>query len=159
MCAESGLDVKGAPLVDNWDPDMYSEAMRNWLVRLRQTALHPAVGGRNRRALGAKDGPLRTVDQVLNAMMEQTDVAIRTDQRTLLTSKLRRGQLDENSPRVQDALAIWEEVAQEASTIVEECREQLRQEIAKLQANEKASSSGTRATSTCDSDSSSSEAE
>ena len=135
MCEESGLDTEGAPLHDEWEPDAYAETMRRWLVRLRQTALHPEVGGRNRRALGRKDGPLRTVDQVLDSMMEQTDVTIRTDQRSLLTSKLKRGQLFENSPRVKDALAIWNEVAQEASVIVEECREQLRQELSIIAAN------------------------
>ena len=140
MCAESGVDPEGAPLFDEWDPDTYAETMRRWLVRLRQTALHPEIGGRNRRALGRKDGPLRTVDEVLEVMMEQTDVAIRTDQRALLTSKLKRGQLDENSPRVKEALAIWEEVVQEASFIVEESREQLRQELAKVVDNEKPSS-------------------
>ena len=159
MCAESGLNVEGTPLFDDWDPDRYADVMRKWLVRLRQTALHPEVGGRNRRALGHKDGPLRTVDQVLEAMMEQTDAAIRTDQRALLTSKLRRGQLDENSPRVKDALALWSEVVQEASAIVEECRVQLRQEIAKLPANGKDSSSGNRDLSSYDSDCSDDEEE
>jgi E3 ubiquitin-protein ligase SHPRH len=159
MCAASGVDAEGTPLFDEWDPDTYADAMRRWLVRLRQTALHPEVGGRNRRALGGKDGPLRTVDQVLDAMMEQTDVALRTDQRTLLISKLKRGQLDENSPRVKEALAIWEEVAREASAIVEESREQLRQEIAKMGENGKASFSGNRETSSHDSDSSDSQEE
>lgn len=94
--------------------------------------MHPEVGGRNRRALGRNDGPLRTVDQVLDVMMEQTDVSIRTEQRILLTSRLKRGQLFENSPRVKEALEIWDSVAREASQIVKECRDQLRQEIAKL---------------------------
>ena len=159
MCMESGLDTEGAPLFDAWNPDSYAEVMRRWLVRLRQTALHPEVGGRNRRALGGKDGPLRTVDQVLDAMMEQTDVVIRTDQRTLLTSKLKRGQLDENSPRVKEALAIWEEVAQEASSIVEESREQLRQEVAKIGDNGSVSSSGTQFNSSYESDRSDSQEE
>jgi len=117
MCDEAGLDSQGAPLTDNWDYDAVSDVMRtcklmgallqcqkqrvlisiSGLVRLRQTALHPEVGGRNRRALGQKDGPLRTVDQVLDVMMEQTDLAIRTDQRALLTLKMKRGQLFENS--------------------------------------------------------------
>lgn len=102
------------------------------LVRLRQTCVHPEVGGRNRRALGRNDGPLRTVDQVLGVMMDQTDVSIRTEQRLLLSSKLRRGQLFENSPRVKQALEIWESAAQEASVIVEECREALAKELAKI---------------------------
>ncbi|CZR57904.1 related to S.pombe rad8 protein and Rdh54p [Phialocephala subalpina] len=137
MCAESGLNSQGAPLTDNWDPENVSDVMRQWLVRLRQTALHPEVGGRNRRALGHRDGPLRTVDQVLNVMMDQTDLAIRTDHRTLLLSKLKRGQLFENSPRVQEALGIWEEVVKEAAEVVDDCREQLRQELVSVAAEGK----------------------
>lgn len=109
MCEELRLNHQGEPLTDDWNPESFAEEMRRWLVRLRQTALHPEVGGRNRRALGNKDGPLRTVDQVLEVMMEQTDLAIRTDQRALLTSKMKRGQLFENSPQVKQALEIWEE--------------------------------------------------
>ncbi|TVY94101.1 putative ATP-dependent helicase [Lachnellula willkommii] len=131
MCEELGLNHQGEPLTDDWNPESFAEEMRRWLVRLRQTALHPEVGGRNRRALGNKDGPLRTVDQVLEVMMEQTDLAIRTDQRALLTSKMKRGQLFENSPQVKQALEIWEEAANEATAIVEECREQLRLETAR----------------------------
>lgn len=105
--------------------------------------MHPAVGGRNRRALGSNDGPLRTVDQVLEVMMDQTDVSVRTDQRLLLSSKLRRGQLFENGPRVGEALEIWDSAAREAAVIVEECRDALRKEIAKIPAEDKAEAKGT----------------
>lgn len=131
MCEDSGLNEQGEPIVDGWNSEAFSETMRRWLVRLRQTALHPEVGGRNRRALGNKDGPLRTVDQVLDVMMEQTELSIRTDQRNLLTSKMKRGQLFENSPRVKEALEIWEEARKEAAAVVEDYREQLRAEMAR----------------------------
>lgn len=49
MCAESGLSKEGAPLMDGWDPEDYTEVMRRWLVRLRQVALHPDIGERSRR--------------------------------------------------------------------------------------------------------------
>ena len=152
MCEEAGLDSQGAPLLDTWDPDAVSDVMRRWLVRLRQTVLHPEVGGRNRRALGQKDGPLRTVDQVLDVMMDQTDVSIRADQRALLTSRLRRGQLFENSPRVQEALDIWEDVITEARVIVGECRAQLHEEQAKVSADGKSLANRSRQVSGVDSD-------
>jgi E3 ubiquitin-protein ligase SHPRH len=94
--------------------------------------VHPHVGEHNRRALGHKDAPLRTVNEVLDVMMDQTDNAIRTEQRQFLAFQLRRGQLLENSPRVKEALEIWDGAAREASRIVEECRVALRQEIAKI---------------------------
>ncbi|TVY36568.1 putative ATP-dependent helicase [Lachnellula subtilissima] len=154
MCEELGLNHQGEPLIDDWNPESFAEEMRKWLVRLRQTALHPEVGGRNRRALGNKDGPLRTVDQVLEVMMEQTELAIRTDQRALLSSKMKRGQLYENSPQVKQALEIWEESANEAAAIVEECREQLRLETTRVMAD--GSSPATQGQRGADSDSESS---
>lgn len=64
-------------------------------------------------------------------MMEQSEVSVRTEQRLLLSTKLKRGQLFENSLRVKEALEIWDAAARETSEIVQECREQLAQEIAK----------------------------
>lgn len=73
-------------------------------------------------------------------MTEQTDLLIRTDQRALLTSKLKRGQLFEESPRVREALQIWTEVVGEASEMTNECRDHLQMETAKLR--ERSQSSG-----------------
>lgn len=151
MCEESGVDVEGSPLSDTWDQESVSDIMRKWLVRLRQTALHPEIGGKNRRALGNKEGPLRTVNQVLETMIENTEQSIRADQRTMLVSRLRRGQLFENSPRVKEALAIWNTVAEEASAIVKECREVLNRELMSI--SEASSISGKASQSASDVDS------
>jgi E3 ubiquitin-protein ligase SHPRH len=107
------------------------------LARLRQSCVHPEVGGGNRRALGSNENALRTVDQVLEVMMEQNNVSIRTEQRALLLSKLKRGQLFENGPRVKEAFEIWDDAAREASVIVEECREALRIETARISIDNK----------------------
>ena len=84
MAEDCGLNLDGTPRTDDWDPDSPAtiERMRNWLIRLRQTCLHPEVGARNRRALGGK-GPLRTVGEVLEVMIEQNDVATRLEERTV----------------------------------------------------------------------------
>lgn len=131
MCEDIGLNSQGGPLTEDWEQNAVAESMRKWLVRLRQTALHPQVGGQNRKALGQKDRPLRTVGEVLEVMIEQADLAVRTEQRNLLFMKLKRGQLFENSPRVKEALEIWTEAAAESLTMVEECRVELREEIAR----------------------------
>jgi E3 ubiquitin-protein ligase SHPRH len=142
MCEDCKVDAKGNPISEDWDPEEPEviEQMRTWLVRLRQTALHPEVGGRNRRALGRKQGPLRTVDDVLAAMLEQSEISIRADQRALLLSKLKRGQTFENGPEVKRALAIWTDVLQEASDMVSECRRQLLNEIIENGMDEEAAS-------------------
>lgn len=126
-----GLDTHGNPIRDDWDPEDPGvlEAMRTALDRLRQTALHPEVGQRNRRALGHRKGPMRTVAEVLDVMIEQSEVAMRTEQRALLSAKLTRGQLLENSPRVKTALDIWKGVLETIDNIVKESREKLQSEI------------------------------
>ncbi|KAI9158762.1 ATP-dependent helicase [Paramyrothecium foliicola] len=123
MAEACQLDVTGGPVIDDWDPKSYVEAMRTWLDRLRQTALHPEVGVYNRRTLGQnRSRPMRTVDEVLDAMLEQSETAIRTEERTYLSTKLTRGQLFENSPRVREALLIWEGVRKETEKLVAEAR-------------------------------------
>lgn len=143
MCEDCGVDAKGNPISEDWDPEEPGviEQMRTWLVRLRQTALHPEVGGRNRRALGRKQGPLRTIDDVLAAMLEHSETSIRSDQRALLLSKLKRGQTLENGPEVKQALAIWTKVLEETSEMVAECRQQLHDEIVASGADEEAGGS------------------
>ncbi|CAG7558604.1 unnamed protein product [Fusarium equiseti] len=126
MAEACGLSVDGAPLVDDWDPDDYKEEMKTWLVRLRQTALHPEIGSSNRRALGSsKNRPMRTVDEVLDAMIEQSQTAIRTDERAYLSSRLTRGQLYENSPRVKEALEIWTSVREQTRKLVSDARAEI----------------------------------
>ncbi|KAL2760586.1 hypothetical protein ACRALDRAFT_1038464 [Sodiomyces alcalophilus JCM 7366] len=125
MAEACGVHVDGSPKVDDWQPGDYEEQMRLWLNRLRQTALHPEVGAQNRRALGRKTGPLRTVDEVLNTMIEQSEASIRAEQRVYFHAKLNRGQMLENGPRVKEALAIWESVRDEVGVIVSRCQEEL----------------------------------
>ena len=87
MAEDCGLNLDGSPRIDDWNPDSPAtiEKMRNWLLRLRQTCLHPEVGARNRRALGNGKGPLRTVGEVLEVMIEQNDTAARMEERTVST--------------------------------------------------------------------------
>jgi E3 ubiquitin-protein ligase SHPRH len=121
------LSLEGAPIVDDWKPEDHEEDMRTWLVRLRQTALHPEIAGYNRRNLGNnKNRPMRTVDEVLDAMLEQSESTIRSDERAYLSSKLTRGQLYENSPRVREALEIWLSVRDEARKLVSKARDELK---------------------------------
>lgn len=131
MCADCGVDRNGVQLKEDWDPHSPTvlERMRTWLSRLRQTCLHPEVGLRNRKALGSGKGPLRTVAEVLAVMTEQNDTANRTEERALLLSRARRGQVLEHMNRSQDALQIWQQTLEEAKVVVGDCRQQLRREL------------------------------
>ncbi|KAK0636215.1 SNF2 family N-terminal domain-containing protein [Bombardia bombarda] len=133
LAGTCGLDAHGNPLANDWDPDSpaVQAAMRTALDRLRQTALHPEVGSRSRRALGQKVGPMQTVEEVLDAMVEQSDGAMRTDQRNLLTLMLTKGQIlaGLGHDNVTKAREIWEQVRAKSEEMVKECRDQLEHEV------------------------------
>ncbi|UKZ83592.1 hypothetical protein TrVFT333_011401 [Trichoderma virens FT-333] len=129
MAEACKLNTEGGPLAEDWDPEEYEDVMRLWLNRLRQTALHPEVGVYGRRVLGSKERPMRTVEEVLNAMLEQGETAIRIDERAYLSSRLFLGQLFENSPRVREALEIWEEVQGESAKLVTDAQTALREAL------------------------------
>lgn len=128
MCEQCDLSESGAPLSDDWDPEDFATVskMRTWLTRLRQTCLHPEVSGGKLRAAPSTSGPLRTVDQVLEVMIETNDAAICAEERSLLLSQLRRGQLLENAKRCQEALTLWQKALNHSTELVENSREQLR---------------------------------
>ncbi|KAG6018325.1 hypothetical protein E4U43_003774 [Claviceps pusilla] len=130
MADECGLCVDGSPKSDEWDPEEYEHAMRVWLNRLRQTTLHPEVGIYSRRLLGYnKARPMRTVEEVLTAMLEQSENSIRAEERAYLLTRLTRGQLYENGPRVREAMALWEEVRRDTERLVSDARIKLREAI------------------------------
>jgi E3 ubiquitin-protein ligase SHPRH len=136
MCEDIGLDRFGGPLNDGWDPNSpYTiEKMRTWLNRLRQTCLHPEVGGRNRRALGRTGGPLRSVMQVLEVMIDQNEGTIRAEQRLLYLSQIHRGQMLERSEDTEGAIELWKAAYNEIKETIAECRESVakEREVAKV---------------------------
>lgn len=124
-----GLDTCGDPLGNNWNPEdpATQQAMRVALDQLRQAVLQP--GPANGRRLGRKEGPLRTLTDVLDAMLEKSESKVRTLQRSLFSLQLVRGQVLATLGKTHDALALWQEVQKMNAAIVEECRKQLRKEI------------------------------
>lgn len=124
-----GLDESGSPLTDNWNPEdpATQQSMRVALDQLRQMVLQPGIA--NGRRLGSKEAPLRTLADVLDAMLEQSESKVRTVQRSLLSLQLKRGQVLATLDKTEDALAAWEAVLRKSATIVDDCRRQLKQEI------------------------------
>lgn len=124
-----GLDEHGNPIEEDWDPeDSYTvDLMKRALAQLRQSVLHPEVGPGRLRSVAQRHKPLRTIEEVLDVMIDQSETTIKTEQRAYLASKLKRGQLLENSPRVKEALSIWQEVRGESEAILSDSRDQLKQ--------------------------------
>lgn len=128
MCEDCGCGSDGSPLTDDWDPKspVLLQKMRAWLCRLRQTCLHPQVGGRNRRALGRGQGPLRTVAEVLEVMIDQNETSIRTESRLVINTQLLRGHIIGNAKddehRAEKALNVYKSALEASEKIVAECR-------------------------------------
>ncbi|KAF2854906.1 ATP-dependent DNA helicase [Plenodomus tracheiphilus IPT5] len=138
MCDACWLTPEGLPLEDGRDasdPEVI-ERMREWLVRLRQTCLHANVGRKNRKALGAKNGALRTVHEVLEVMIEQNDTAWKSEAREMISNKIKIGHVmafaGDNGNRAHSALDIYEEALKDTQGYVEACRAELLVERRKL---------------------------
>lgn len=128
MCTALKVDELGAPTIEDWDPEDYYDPMRAWLTRLRQTCLHPEAGLKNRKALGGKNGPLRTVKEVLELMIEQFVTKLRTDERSLYQSMVKRGQLHEMDKEPDLALKVWKQVLPLVEATIKDCRAALKKE-------------------------------
>jgi E3 ubiquitin-protein ligase SHPRH len=128
MCKDLGVHPDGAPLHKDIDltSDQSVDKMRAWLRRLRQTCLHPQVGGKNRRALGGGTQPLRTVDQVLSAMIKQQDTLLYGYERDIVNARVLQGHVhafDKSNPeRAKSSLAFYEDALALACPIVERYR-------------------------------------
>lgn len=137
MQQDVGVDRLGAPLDDQWDPEnpITIEKMRNWLARLRQTCLHPEVGGRNRKALGRRgDGPLRTVAQVLEVMIEQNEQNVHTERRAVLLAQLDGARILEHARDTDAAAQVLQTAYLDAIQFVHDCRSDLSGELEKFAA-------------------------
>ncbi|KAF2133985.1 hypothetical protein P153DRAFT_427863 [Dothidotthia symphoricarpi CBS 119687] len=137
MCDACWLSPEGNPLDEDRDvadPEVI-ERMREWLVRLRQTCLHAHVGRKNRRALGAKNGALRTVHEVLEVMIEQNDTNTKAEARDMILHHIQMGHVKAYAGnvdnRAETALRVFQDALTEAQAYVASCRSELLLEIEK----------------------------
>lgn len=139
MCDACFLTPEGAPTRDDrgLDHPETIERMRDWLVRLRQTCLHSHVGEKNRKAFGSRNRPLRTVQEVLQAMIDQNDTKLRLEAREMILSQLRLGHIysfAKNLPNPHTvAMKYYEEALQTALDYVKMGRAEIQAEADKLQ--------------------------
>ena len=138
MCAACGFNADGSPNSDEFDPDseVIVSKMRSWLLRLRQTCLHPQVGNRNRKALGRGNGPLRTVAEVLEVMIEQNEASTRDAERALVMSKVTQGHIHayakDDPKRGHNALGIYQAALETTQKFVDELRTHLSEEVIRV---------------------------
>lgn len=138
MCDECGLSPEGHLNMEDQDPSdpVILEKMRAWLVRLRQTCLHANVGMRNRKALGAKNGPIRTLHDFLEIMIDRTDTSLKAEARNVIDAQIRQGHIIGNAMDHEDrnmrARTFYLKALEEAQGFVKACRHELVQENEKL---------------------------
>ncbi|QIX00054.1 hypothetical protein AMS68_005571 [Peltaster fructicola] len=136
MCHDIGVESDGSPSEGGWDPDdpRTVERMRTWLIRLRQTCLHPQVGGKNRRRLGKGLGPLRTVAEVLDVMIEQNETTTRAEERLHIAALLQRAHIlgfaRDDRYRAKKAQALYSDAMTKCKLIVSEARARLAAAVA-----------------------------
>ena len=130
------LSPEGVPLREDRGIDHPEtvERMREWLVRLRQTCLHSHVGEKNRKALGPKKQPLRTVQEVLQVMIDQNEAKLKSEVREMILSKMRLGHICSfafDYPK-EGAILYYQEALQTTLEYVKLGREEIQLEVAKL---------------------------
>jgi E3 ubiquitin-protein ligase SHPRH len=149
MCDACWLSPEGNPVEDGRDtshPEVI-ERMREWLVRLRQTCLHAHVGRKNRKALGAKNGALRTVHEVLEVMIDQNDATWKSDARAMILHQVKLGHITayagDREFRSHAALPHYEEALRDTQAYVSICKEELAAEQLKVGSVKEANYQGT----------------
>jgi len=135
MCEECDLNSEGEPTNPYWNPDSSdtTRKMAAWLTRLRQTCLHAEIGAQNRRALGRGHGPLRTVDEVLEVLIEQNETALHVEDRASILSMVMQGHLLSFGAETQQALELYLGGLRRASESVEAYRRQVLDQQMKLE--------------------------
>lgn len=141
MCEGLGLNLDGSPAKDDYDPQSsnLTSDMRAWLRRLRQTCLHAHISRKNKRLLGRGDGPLRTIGEVLEGMMDANETALRTSEREVVMAQVLRAHIiayGKNDPeRYQKALHIYGDALRQADLFVLEGRRELEAERQNVRGN------------------------
>ncbi|KAF8468979.1 SNF2 family N-terminal domain-containing protein [Kalaharituber pfeilii] len=113
---------------DGGKRDAMLETMRRWLVRLRQVCSHAQAGRWNRQGHNAGNNLVRTIVEVLDQMIEQHLTQLRTDERILFLSILKRGQVLEHYEKFNEALATYMLANKQLQPVVLECRKRLADE-------------------------------
>ncbi|KAK6334769.1 hypothetical protein TWF718_010216 [Orbilia javanica] len=140
-CTQIEVDLDGSPLRGDWNPESEETkaTMRAWLGRLRQTCVHPQIGAFNRRALGASAGGLRTVDEVLEAMVTQNMNGIKQDQRLMFVQVAARAQIiAEGWSSPKEAVSLLMEYLEPLEAAVAECRADVEAEALRRESEKEA---------------------
>jgi E3 ubiquitin-protein ligase SHPRH len=127
MCEDCRFGLDGDPLGNEFygDSQQTIDKMRSWLRRLRQTCLHPHVGTKNRRAIGTGEKPLRTVDEVLDAMIKGHFAHVVNHERSIIEALIQKGHVyafeKQNPQRARKSLQFYQTALDKVTELVKQC--------------------------------------
>lgn len=89
--AQLHVDARGVAAFSGWQMDL--SALRNWLHKLRQACTHPQVGGAGKieKIIGQRG--IKSMEEVLETMVENTEDQLVIDRRRKIGLLLRRSHL------------------------------------------------------------------
>ncbi|KAF8930649.1 hypothetical protein BGZ47_000457 [Haplosporangium gracile] len=135
-------DVERTNYMDKWeqclaecnfnivdDTSAEADGLQSWLIRLRQTCCHPQIGSRNIEALGRTN--LRTIDEVLNAMVRQAALDLYIQEKGLVNSRIKRAVLQARINKDERELPLFHSIDKEISRHVVLWKEKLAEETTK----------------------------
>ncbi|KAF8928529.1 hypothetical protein BGZ58_009597 [Dissophora ornata] len=109
------------------------DKLQAWLVRLRQTCCHPQIGTWSKETLGRKN--VRTIDAVLDIMLQKTCNLLNAKQKALLSCKIKRAilstEFDRNADDGSKVLALFEEIETQIRGHVEFWRARVQEALEK----------------------------
>ncbi|KAF9103870.1 hypothetical protein BGX29_002817 [Mortierella sp. GBA35] len=111
------------------DTSAEAESLQTWLMRLRQTCCHPQIGLRNMEALGKTN--LRTINEVLSAMVRQAGFDLYLQEKGLVSNKIKRAILTARINKHEQDLALFHSIDKEISRHVAVWRDNLAEETAR----------------------------
>ncbi|KAF9155509.1 hypothetical protein BG015_009590 [Linnemannia schmuckeri] len=111
------------------DTSAEADGLQSWLIRLRQTCCHPQIGSRNMEALGRTN--LRTIDEVLNAMVRQAALDLYIQEKGLVNTRIKRAVLQARINKDEQELALFHSIDKEISRHVALWKEKLAEEATK----------------------------
>ncbi|KAF9920530.1 hypothetical protein FBU30_009623 [Linnemannia zychae] len=111
------------------DTSIEAEGLQTWLTRLRQTCCHPQIGSRNVETFGKTN--LRTIDEVLSAMVRQAGVDLYTCERGLMSNRTKRAILQARTQKDDKQLVLFHACDKEISRHVNHWKEKLVEETTK----------------------------
>lgn len=118
-----GLNDKGDPTIENWEPNTaVLNLMREWLVKLRQACCHSQIGTGSiiKRSLNThEDTHLRTVDAVLDLLIDDNEAKVVALERRYILAKVEKGQIFEAYEHPDKSLEVWMECLPEVTNRID----------------------------------------